>query len=813
MITRALAVGFASLALTGVTGAQECDGRWAADRFPIAGFDNGVSTSILWDDGTGASLYVGGRFLAAGSEIAGGMARWDEGSWQTVGGGVDGDVRTLAVFDDGTGPALYAGGNFTAAGGVAASNIARWDGTQWMSVGNGLNDSVQELIVYDDGTGPALYAGGWFTQSDQTSVSHLARWNGTEWSMVGSGIGVGTGTNVSALATFDDGSGNALYVAGAFSVAGGTPVRNIVRWDGVTWSDVGGGTSSASDAIFTMSTLDGMGGPTLVVGGDFSDVGGSPARNVAMWDGTAWSRVGEGFDDLVFELAAVEQDGVDRLYAGGRFRDSGDGTRPLNGIARWNGFWWEAIGDFLNPGVDRFVSTIEAFPGGPDAGIFIGGGFDRFEDGRPAKNAAILNRGQFSSIGDGVDAPVSVLLADGPHLYAGGMFTRIGGIRARSVARFDGTDWRALGDGLEADSLSSPVNALAIFDDGGGADLYAGGRFTRSGSRDVRMVARWDPSTSRWESLADTLDGNVLALAVYDDGAARHLFAAGNFRIAGGSSGSAIARWDGTAWNAVGPGLSGTIHDLVTFDDGSGEALYAAGRFTIRPDLNVVTIGRWDGAGWTSLSDGIDVSSSVQLTELAVFDDGSGEALYAAGGIEGIDGQPADGLIRWDGTSWVEVGGGVRRGAFGSGRMTDLVAADDGQGEALFISGDFGDAGGLAVRRIAKWDGAEWSSMDGGTVPDPITLVGYDDGEGPALWAGGNFTYAGAAISSFLGRWRCDPLPCSADIDGDGELTVFDFLDFQNLFYAGSAAADFDGDGELTLFDFLDFQTLFALGC
>ncbi|MEO1008543.1 MAG: GC-type dockerin domain-anchored protein [Planctomycetota bacterium] len=54
---------------------------------------------------------------------------------------------------------------------------------------------------------------------------------------------------------------------------------------------------------------------------------------------------------------------------------------------------------------------------------------------------------------------------------------------------------------------------------------------------------------------------------------------------------------------------------------------------------------------------------------------------------------------------------------------------------------------------------------------------------------------------------------CRADLDGDGELTLFDFLAFQNLFAAGNLAADFDGDGSLTIFDFLAFQNEFASGC
>ncbi|OAB63146.1 hypothetical protein AY599_22720 [Leptolyngbya valderiana BDU 20041] len=55
--------------------------------------------------------------------------------------------------------------------------------------------------------------------------------------------------------------------------------------------------------------------------------------------------------------------------------------------------------------------------------------------------------------------------------------------------------------------------------------------------------------------------------------------------------------------------------------------------------------------------------------------------------------------------------------------------------------------------------------------------------------------------------------PCRADMDGDGSLTIFDFLAFQNLFDAGDLAADFDGDGELTIFDFLSFQNEFDAGC
>ena len=54
---------------------------------------------------------------------------------------------------------------------------------------------------------------------------------------------------------------------------------------------------------------------------------------------------------------------------------------------------------------------------------------------------------------------------------------------------------------------------------------------------------------------------------------------------------------------------------------------------------------------------------------------------------------------------------------------------------------------------------------------------------------------------------------CLADLDGDGALTVFDFIAMQNFFAEASPVADLDADGDLTLFDFLTFQNAFAMGC
>ncbi|UYV12510.1 MAG: hypothetical protein NCW75_14580 [Phycisphaera sp.] len=92
----------------------------------------------------------------------------------------------------------------------------------------------------------------------------------------------------------------------------------------------------------------------------------------------------------------------------------------------------------------------------------------------------------------------------------------------------------------------------------------------------------------------------------------------------------------------------------------------------------------------------------------------------------------------------------------------------------------------------------------------------FEHSEARGVWSDGRsifvagFGYTASGAEALL--WS-RAVSCDVDLDGDGELTVFDFLTFQNLFLAGDYHADFDGDGELTLFDFLAFQREFALGC
>ena len=195
--------------------------------------DTWVYALAVYDDGNGEALYVGGNFERAGGITVNYVAKWNGTAWSALtvpsDTGVNSAVESMVVHDDGSGPALYAGGHFTTAGGVTVNRIARWDGTEWSALtgpsGTGMDRVVRTLAVYDDGSGRSLYAGGQFTTAGGLTVNRIAKWNGTEWSALtgSSGTGVGTGgyDGVVALAVFDDGSGEALYVGGDFTARTG----------------------------------------------------------------------------------------------------------------------------------------------------------------------------------------------------------------------------------------------------------------------------------------------------------------------------------------------------------------------------------------------------------------------------------------------------------------------------------------------------------------------------------------------------------------------------------------------------------------
>jgi hypothetical protein len=364
-------------------------------------------------------------------------------------------------------------------------------------------------------------------------------------------VGVGLNGPVYAMAIFDeDGPGGnppSLIVGGHFTSAGGAAVNNIARWNGTAWSDVGGGVTGGSAWILSLHVAKPSAGaaPSLYVGGNFTTAGGTPANNIARWNGATWSALGAGTagnGGWVRSICAYTASGSGtQIYAGGDFTSAGG--IPLNFIARWNGAAWSALGSTVGTSGGVFAMTVYG------GNLVVGGAFPTV--GTPTSvppsdvacnYVAKWNGTAWSAFGSGVNSTVNALFVDGGSLYLGGNFTTASGTPANRIARWNGGGFSALGTGT-----SGRVLSLAAFDDECGHSIYAGGEFLTAGGITTNFIARWvnNPATGSgaWKTCGLGSISWVRALKPYFFLNNSALYAGGEFGAAGGHPSAFIAKY------------------------------------------------------------------------------------------------------------------------------------------------------------------------------------------------------------------------------------------------------------------------------
>jgi hypothetical protein len=551
--------------------------KWDGSHWsPLAAGVTGTTETVavyalaVHDDGSGPALIAGGLFSQAGSVGASNIARWDGSQWSALGAGRGGRVHALAVFDDGSGPALYAGGR--SAAGVDLERVGRWDGSTWLTPGLGFDGSVLSFLVFDDGGGPALYAGGDFTASGGAPMPGMAKWNGSQWSSLAAGI-TGGGQAVHALAAFDGvtGMGPSLCAGGSFTLAGDRSAHNFAKWSGGAWS-VGNRITNVEDLV----VFDDGTGPALYAGGSFFTAGGLTVLRVARWNGVRWTALSSGIDSVsgggsVFDLGVFDLGDGPALYAAGSFTRAGGHPAPQ--IAKWDGSAWSRLG----PALGDMVEALELFDEGNGGGLQLYAAVDNFA----ASSFRVVrwNGSSYASLGLGMNSRIQALATfddgGGSALYAAGSFPRADNLLVNKIARWNGSSWSDLAGGLPG---ATDIESLIVFDDGTGPALYAGGYFLDVNGLPVNHIAKWDGTS--WSSLANGVNGRVTALAVIDDGSGTALFVGGEFTSASGVAANGLARWNGVSWSSVDAGLS-TASAIVTYDDGrgGGPALFVGGDF------------------------------------------------------------------------------------------------------------------------------------------------------------------------------------------------------------------------------------------
>jgi hypothetical protein len=424
----------------------------------------------------------------------------------------------------------------------------------------------------------------------------------------------------------------------------------------------------------------------LLAAGQFTNIEGSPASSIAIFDGTRWTNAlplpGRLLNATI--EAATQFGGA--WHAGGTLTSE---TGALD-VLRWVGDGWSGIGAELSGGIVRALAV-------NDGQLFIGGDFASSQQRDDTRGLVRFDGTSVLPAGFGLAAGGvrAMLVHDGQLHVAGSM--------PGAVLRWDSASQSLIASpGLGATDI---VRGLAVLD----GQLHAAGSFASPAG--PQGLARWDGATwsvvdaapsigptqaivahagelvlatttpapalpnatllyawngTHFRALTDTLDplgvivqdGGWLALASHEG----RLLAAGfaGYSAPGLPNGrTTLFRIDtapsnappgATRFGVFANGVDGTIADIALFED----RVVLAGSFRVAGGRRVNGVAAWDGAMLVPLGAGplqaLGISTAEAVLDLHVHNN----VLHASGQMNASTptGQ-LGGIARWTGTSWV----------------------------------------------------------------------------------------------------------------------------------------------------------------
>jgi hypothetical protein len=316
-----------------------------------------------------------------------------------------------------------------------------------------------------------------------------------------------------------------LYAGGAFTAAGGVPASNIAKWDGSSWSAVGNGFDGTVNAIFRAPN------GSLYAGGEFNNSGATPTSKVACWNGDAWVPLADGVQTgTVYALGSV---GSGNLVVAGNYTYITNRLELFNNIAQWTGTTWETMDSGLgDPSSGDEVYTLATDASG---NLYAGGDIYNFTPRYFAKWSGTA----WVATGLDLNSRVYGITHDSNDVryVTGGFSRRVGVTDMHYVAKWGGTQWMPLTQGtFEGIGIISDLRCLTADHSG---NVYFGGSFTETGAGlPVNNIVKWTGTT--FEALGTGTNNYVRALAAGPDGS---IYAGGDFTTAGGLTCNYIAKW------------------------------------------------------------------------------------------------------------------------------------------------------------------------------------------------------------------------------------------------------------------------------
>lgn len=662
--------------------------------------------------------------------------------------GTDGFVNAMTRWDpDGAGPQpaqLVVAGAFTQVATVRSGGIALFNEftNSWSNLGDA-DEEVRCLLAAPNGD---LLVGGHFATISGTTASRIARFDGTNWQSIGGGVTVQpfATSQVDAIAALNNGD---IIVGGQFTHVGGLPINNLARWNGTTWSAFGQPMLGASNG--TIEDMVVMPNGDLIVTGRFSTIGGIVALGLAHWDGAQWLAMGQGPLPLATPVDLDVMANGDLLCAGSF---SSIGGIAANHFATWDGSNWSATVSYPTS-IGASARTATALPNGF---ILAAGEF-------PTGSTILWDNTQWQAIGSESVANIHALtqLSNGD-LLAGGAFESIEATNssrgAGGLARWDSQAWQP-----EPIGIDGPVTDVMARGDGeyvvvGDFDSFA----DTSAGISAQGLSFFDGSN--WQSYA--LPPNITRCASVAELANGNLIL-----VAQNQSSYDILRWVGTQGGAYLGGVNGPAKVIVDSNNdvilgGSFSYIWIGGQpvFTSLAKLSTTT------GGWSV----VDPGFTGTITTMAALPNGDivvGGTLSSIGGAIGH-------LAIWDGSAWNNLNGNI------SAAPTEVAVLRNGD---IAVVGPFTQAGAIAANGVATWDGSSWQAAGTGfqvgqPSEQPLSCAAMPDG---GLLVGGEFTTAGAVNAQNLAYWRggsWNAIPTTID----GAVTALDIAANGDIMLGGT---------------------------
>lgn len=523
----------------------------------------------------------------------------------------------------------------------------------------------------------------------------------------------GVDGRVYAMCSHGPAGSESLFVGGRFTVAGDQAAAGVARWDGSRWHAVGGpltielGTSNVSSmAVFENQ---------VVVAGQFDLAEGLPVSHIARWTGTQWEAFGAGLPRRAAQVA---------VYGGSLYATMSGATiydPPGPGIVRWTGTTWENIAP---PGTLDPDGIIAA------TGLTVHDGLlhvaFRAQDELQFTRVASWDGQTWTDLGVAPDINILHLASHADSLYCGG--TRTTPSVHANVRRWTGTEWVTFPVGPLPDNRNCPVHALCSM----GGQLWIAGDFSLFNTGWLFDLLMWNGSQL---AVYPPVNRNIYSLVAHRG----RLHAGGDFDASGSTALGAVAVYD-EGWQALGAGTNGTVQSIKRI----GADLICTGSFESIMGTPARGIALWDGRRWHPFGDGLAGSARD-----AILYDGSLVAV-GSGLHPSAPGSPRANVGRFNGTSWVAMGGGV-------GTASSYVWQVEEFENDLIVCGRFTQLGGVGpATNIARWNGVQWSPLMTHAGPvvvngDVQAMIRY----GPDLIFAGAFTQPSRLVGRYDGTtWQ-----------------------------------------------------------